>query len=118
MKRILEKNQRRDQRKARVRGKISGTALRPRASVFKSSKHLSIQIIDDTKGITLAAVSTLEKALNLKKNVDDSKKLGLALGERLKKAKIETIVFDRNGYRYHGVIKSVADGMREAGIQF
>lgn len=118
MKRILEKNQRRDRRKTRVRGKISGTTLRPRASVFKSSKHLSVQIIDDTKGVTLASVSTLEKALNLKKNVEDAKKLGLALGDRLKKANVETIVFDRNGYPYHGLIKNIADGMREAGIKF
>lgn len=118
MKRILEKNQRRDRRKTRVRGKISGTALRPRASVFKSSKHLSVQLIDDTKGVTLASISTLEKALNLKKNVEDAKKLGLALGDRLKKANIETIVFDRNGCPYHGLIENVANGMREAGIKF
>lgn len=116
MKRVSEKNQRRARRKRSVRAKIFGTLERPRASVFKSSKNLSVQIIDDTKGVTLASISTLEKGLKLKKNVEDARDLGKKLADRLKKNAISAVVFDRNGYNYHGVIKSIADGMREQGI--
>jgi large subunit ribosomal protein L18 len=119
MKRIEDKIRRRSKRKARVRGKISGTADRPRMSVFRSSKHVYVQIVDDSKGHTLAAVSNLEADYrSLKSNVADAEKLGAAIGDALKKLNIQSVVFDRNGYIYHGIVKAVAEGARKAGIKF
>ena len=118
MKRIQEKRRRLNRRKMRVRGKISGTAARPRISIFKSNKNLYVQVIDDTAGKTLASVSTMNKENKaLKPNVADAAKLGEQLGGELKKLKITEAVFDRNGNLYHGVIKAFADGTRKAGIQ-
>ena len=87
--------------------------------VFKSNCHLYIQAVDDIEGKTLCAVSNLEKDLrDVKTNIEGAKKLGQIAGERLKELKIDTVVFDRGGYLYHGKIKAIADGAREAGIKF
>lgn len=118
MKKKEEKDRKRQKRKLRIRGKIFGTSERPRLSIFRSNKHVYAQVIDDQKGHTLVSVSDLEKDLrkNLS-NVDGVKKLGALLASRLKEKSIETVVFDRNGFKYHGVVKSFADSVREAGIK-
>jgi large subunit ribosomal protein L18 len=119
MNRIELKTAQKARRKLRVRKKVYGTPERPRMTVFRSNKHIYIQVIDDTKGQTLVSVSSLEKELaSVKNTVGDAEKVGLAAGERLKKANILKVVFDRNGYLYHGVVKAVADGARKAGIEF
>ncbi len=110
------KNRLSAQRKARVRGKISGTEAKPRLTVFRSNKHFYAQVIDDTKGHTLAAVDG--NKLGLKANKEDVKQIAAALGADLSAKGIETVVFDRNGYLYHGVVASFADALREAGIKF
>lgn len=109
------KNKLRAQRKARVRGKISGTEALPRLSVFKSNKHFYAQAIDDVAGLTLAAVDG--KKLGLKANQEDVKKVAAVMADTLKAKNIETVVFDRNGYLYHGVVAAFADALREAGIK-
>jgi large subunit ribosomal protein L18 len=119
MKKLIEKAQRRQKRKLRIRSVVQGSAERPRLSVFASNKHFYCQAIDDLTGKTLVSVSDLEKVLDgAKINVEGVKVLGTELGKRLKEKKILTAVFDRNGFRYHGVIKSFADAVRAAGIQF
>lgn len=120
MKKIEEKKTRRTRRKRSIRRKINGTADCPRMSVFKSNKNIYVQVIDDTLGSTIAAASTIEAETRgkLKRNVEGGEKLGEIIGTRLKEKNVDTIVFDRNGYRYHGVIKAVADGARKAGITF
>ncbi len=118
MKRLLERNRRRKRRKMRVRRKISGSAARPRLSVFKSNRHIYVQAIDDESGTTVAAVSSVQgdtRGLNVR--VDDAAKLGQALGEKMKADSIKEAVFDRNGYLYHGVVKAVAEGARKAGVK-
>lgn len=118
MKKIDEKNRKRLQRKKRVRKNISGTAERPRLSVFRSNKSLSCQAIDDVAGATLSSASLLEGEFKgTKNNIEGGEKLGKAMGERLKAANISAVVFDRNGYKYHGVVKAVAEGIRAAGIK-
>lgn len=117
MKKLQEKLHRKARRKRRIRGKVTGTAGRPRLSVYKSNRHLYVQVIDDEQGKTLFALSSLSgETKGLKPNVEDAAKLGKAVGAALKKKKITTAVFDRNGNLYHGVIRSLADGTREAGI--
>ena len=119
MDKVKEKTMKRLQRKKHVRKRISGTADRPRMSVFKSNKNVSVQVIDDVTGRTLISASSLEKEIaDVKANIAGGEKLGLIIGDRLKEAKISTIVFDRNGYLYHGVVKAIADGARKAGIKF
>lgn len=119
MNRLELKQAQKTRRKLRVRKKIFGTAERPRMTVFKSNKHTYVQVIDDMTGRTIASVSNLEKDLKEVKNtVADAEKFGAAIGERLKKDNILKVVFDRNGYLYHGVIKAIADGARKAGIEF
>ena len=113
----------RKRNKAHVRKKISGTNERPRVTVFRSAKHIYGQAIDDVNAITLTSVSSQEKVMKEKLegysgNMASAQMVGKALGERLKEKGHETIVFDRNGYLYHGRIKSFADGIREAGIKF
>ena len=110
------KNQRYAQRKRRVRGKIEGTEQKPRVTVFRSNKHFYAQAIDDTKGHTMAYADG--RKLGLKANKEDAKKVAQDLGEKLKAAGIETVIFDRNGYLYHGVVASFADALRESGIKF
>ncbi len=109
------KNKLRAQRKARVRSKIFGTAELPRLSVYKSNKYFYAQVIDDSKGVTLAAIDG--RKLGLKSNQEDVKKLATQMAETLASKKIKNVVFDRNGYLYHGVVASFADALREAGIK-
>ncbi len=110
------KNKLRAQRKARVRGKIFGTAELPRLTVFKSNKHFYAQAIDDNAGATLVSVDG--RKLGLKANQEDVKKVAAEMAKNLASKNIESVVFDRNGYLYHGVVASFADALREAGIKF
>lgn len=105
-------------RHARVRKKIAGTAERPRLAVFRSLNHISAQLIDDQTGRTLAAASSQEKALEARGNAEGAKKVGAALAERAKAAGITSVVFDRGGFRYQGRVQSLADGARDAGLEF
>lgn len=113
----VSKVQRRKRIKLGIRRKISGTPQRPRLSVFRSNKALYAQVIDDVKGETLAAVSSKELGKE-GLNVETSKEVGKKLAEKVKAAGLETVVFDRNGYPYHGRVKAFADGVREGGIVF
>jgi large subunit ribosomal protein L18 len=119
MRKMEEKTRRRLKRKASIRKRISGTAERPRLSVYKSNRHTYVQAIDDASGRTLASASNLEKDhRDIKNVVADLARLGALIGERLKARSIETVVFDRNGAKYHGKVKAVAEGTRKAGIRF
>ena len=117
-----EKLRKRLKRKGTIRKRISGTAERPRLSVFRSAKHVYVQAIDDVTGRVLAAASDTEASV--KQTVDGKPKkerarsVGKAIGEKLKALKVTAVVFDRNGFIYHGRVKEVADGAREAGLQF
>jgi large subunit ribosomal protein L18 len=111
-------NERRDRIRKGVRKKISGTAQRPRLSVFRSNTGLYVQIIDDIKGVTIAAASTTELGEKAKLNINDSKNVGKKIAEKALASGVETIVFDRNGYLYHGNIKAFAEGAREGGLKF
>jgi large subunit ribosomal protein L18 len=120
---MAKSNQSVDRRRARVRRAIAAHGGgRPRLSVFRSSKQISAQIIDDEKGVTLVAASTLEKALreSLKTggNVEAAKRVGKEIAERAKKAGVEKVVFDRGRYMYHGRVQALAEGAREGGLQF
>lgn len=113
----VTKLERRKRIKLGIRRKISGTSTRPRVSVFRSNKAIYAQIIDDVKGITLAAVSSLEMSKD-HINVAISKEAGLKLAEKAKAAGVESVIFDRNGYPYHGKVKAFAEGAREGGLKF
>lgn len=113
----VTKLQRRKRIKLGVRRKISGTTTRPRISVFRSNKGIYGQIIDDLKGVTLAAASSFEIGKE-RNNVEVSKEVGKKLAEKAKAAGVETVIFDRNGYPYHGKIKAFAEGAREGGLKF
>ena len=103
----------------RVRGKLSGTAERPRLNVFRSKANIYAQIIDDVTGNTLVSASTVEKAFEGNGgNCDAAKKIGAVVAERALQKGIEEVVFDRGGYIYHGRVKALADGAREAGLKF
>ena len=103
----------------RVRGKISGTADRPRLCVFRSENHIYAQIIDDVAGNTLVAASTVEKSFEGKgSNIEAAKKIGTVIAERALQKGIEDVVFDRGGYIYHGRVKALAEGAREGGLKF
>jgi large subunit ribosomal protein L18 len=118
-KELAEKNRRRGARKMHVRKTLGGTAERPRLTVFRSNKYLYVQVVDDDAGVTLAAASTLEAVLKgIRPNVESGSKLGELIGARLGEKKIGTVVFDRNGYLYHGNIKALAEGAREGGLKF
>jgi large subunit ribosomal protein L18 len=110
------KNRLRAQRKARVRGKIFGTAELPRLTIFKSNKHFYAQAIDDNAGVTLAMADG--KKMGLKANQEDVKQVAAEMAKALAAKNIDSVVFDRNGYLYHGVVASFADALREAGIKF
>ena len=110
------KNLRRIQRKRRIRGKISGIAALPRVSFFRSNRYLSAQAIDDASGVTLAAAHS--KVLGAKANTEGAKAVAAVFAETLKEKSIETVVFDRNGYLYHGVVAAFAEALREHGIKF
>jgi large subunit ribosomal protein L18 len=101
----------------RIRRKVSGSAARPRLNVFRSNKSIYAQIIDDTAGHTLAAASSLDKAVTGSKS-EQAKAVGQLVAERAKAAGITSVVFDRGGYLYHGRVKAVADGAREGGLDF
>ena len=119
LQKMLEKARKRLRRKVHIRKRICGTADRPRMTVTKSNRRISVQIIDDDKGHTLACASTLEKDLReIKATVAGAGQLGEIIGKRLLEKNIKTVVFDRNGYLYHGIIKALADGTRKAGIIF
>ena len=119
MKRVQEKGKRRIRRKKHIRKSLSGTAVRPRMTVYRSARNMYVQVIDDNAGNTLASVSTMEESFKgLSNNVENATKLGAAIGEKLKAKKISTVVFDRNGYLYHGIVKGIAEGARKSGIKF
>ena len=106
-----------DRRHRRVRKKVRGTAARPRLAVFRSNKHIYAQVIDDVAGVTLASASTAEKSFTgTGATVDAAKQVGTLLGERAKGAGVETVVFDRGGFSYHGRVAAIADGARGAGL--
>ncbi len=116
----LTERERRVRRHRRVRKKIMGTAQRPRLAVFRSSKHIYVQAIDDLGGKTVAAASTMETALRGGRtgSIDAAREVGKLLGERVKAAGITNVVFDRGGYQYHDRVAAVADGARGAGLEF
>src|SRR5919108_1098460 len=115
---LKTKPQSRFRRRRRVRAKVRGTAERPRLSVFRSNRGIQAQVIDDVAGHTLAAVNWTEGDLKGLGTMDQAKKAGELLGQRAKAAGVETVVFDRGGYRYHGRVKALADGARESGLRF
>jgi large subunit ribosomal protein L18 len=112
----------RTRRKQRVRKKVLGTDQRPRISVFRSNKHIYAQVISDDRGMTLASISTLSKDLAAKveniKGVETAKQVGLALAKICKEKSITQVIFDRNGFLFHGRVKAIADGAREGGLKF
>ena len=115
----LTKVERRQRIKLRIRKTVTGTAEMPRLSVFRSNKEIYAQIIDDTKGVTLAAASSRDKEVNAKGTaIEVAELVGKAIAEKAVKAGIEKVTFDRGGYLYHGRVKSLADGARAAGLKF
>lgn len=115
----FDKNAQRQKRHVRVRGKISGTPERPRLSVFRSNANIYAQVIDDVNGVTLAAASTVEKEFEgATGNKEAARKVGKAIAERTKAKGVNTVVFDRSGYLYHGRVAELAEGAREAGLEF
>jgi large subunit ribosomal protein L18 len=113
---VLTKNQARLKRRRRVRAKVAGTAERPRISVFRSNRGIQAQLVDDLAGRTLAAVTWTESDLRSLKPMEQAGKAGELLAERAKAAGVESAVFDRGGYRYHGRVKAFAEGVREGGL--
>jgi large subunit ribosomal protein L18 len=110
---------RRKKIRTRIRGKISGTASRPRLAVYRSNLEIYAQLIDDVSGVTLASASTRDKDFSRTGNkVEQSKTVGVAIAKKAAEKGITTVVFDRGGYLYHGRIKSLAEGAREGGLQF
>lgn len=118
----IDKNQKRKERHYSIRNKVVGTPERPRLNIFKSSKHIYAQVIDDATGKTLASASTLDKELIAQiaelTKTDAAKLVGKTVGERAKNNGINAVVFDRGGYLYHGRVKLLADGARESGLEF
>jgi large subunit ribosomal protein L18 len=115
---VTSKPVKRLKRRRRVRAKVSGTPQRPRISVFRSNRGVLAQLIDDVNGVTLAAVSWTEDDLKSLPKMDQARRAGALLAERAKAAGVETAVFDRGGYQYHGRVKALAEGAREAGLAF
>ena len=113
---MISKIQRRNKIKARIRGKISGTAQRPRMSVFRSNKQIYVQLIDDLGGKTLASASS--KGIEEGTKTEIAAKVGQAIAQAAQAAGITEVVFDRNGYLFHGRVKSLADAAREGGLKF
>lgn len=117
-----DKNKARVRRHLRVRKKITGTVERPRLNVFRSSKHIYAQLIDDVAGVTLVSASTVDKELSEGitngANVDSARKVGELVAKRAKDKGYASVVFDRGGYLYHGRIQALADAAREAGLEF
>jgi large subunit ribosomal protein L18 len=115
---VLTSEQRRLRRRRRVRSRVTGTVERPRLSVYRSNKGIFAQLIDDRAGHTLAAVNWIEPDLKSLTASDQAKRAGELLAERAKAAGVETCVFDRGGYKYHGRVKALAEGAREGGLKF
>jgi len=116
---VKNKADQRVRRHYRVRNKVAGTAVRPRMSVFRSLNHISVQFIDDDSAVTLAAVSTQQADFKgQKNNVDTARQIGVKAAEAAKAAGIETVVFDRGGFRYSGRVAALADAAREGGLKF
>jgi large subunit ribosomal protein L18 len=116
MKKKLNKKEKRIRRHKRMRAKIFGTATKPRVSVFISNRHMYAQVIDDNKGVTLTSISDFElKKKDKKTNL--AKEMGLRLAEKMKKLKISKAIFDRGGFKYHGRVKNIAEGLREGGVK-
>ena len=119
---MLKRQQLRTRRHARVRKKVTGTAQRPRLAVYRSEHHIYAQVIDDSAGRTLAAASSVDKSLKGELgyggNVDAAKRVGQLVGERAKQAGVQGVVFDRGGFKYHGRVAALAEGAREAGLEF
>lgn len=113
---MISKIARRNKIKARIRGKVSGTATCPRMSVFRSNKAIYVQLIDDLEGKTLASASS--KGIDEGTKCEISEKVGEIIGKKALDLGIESVVFDRNGYLFHGRVKSLADGARKAGLKF
>lgn len=111
-------NERRERIKLGIRNKISGTKDRPRLSVFRSNKGLFVQVINDENGTTIASASTIELGEKAKLNQENSKNVGKKIAEKALASGVQSIVFDRNGYLYHGNIKALAEGAREGGLKF
>ena len=114
---IAKKNSLRLKRKRRVRGRISGTAEMPRVTIYKSNKYIIVQAIDDVAGHTLAFLNTAHLEEKLPSNIEGAKKAAAIFADKLKAANIEKVAFDRNGYKYHGVVAAFADTLRENGIK-
>ena len=115
---VLTKPQQRLRRRRRVRAKVRGTAQRPRLSVFRSNRGMFAQLIDDDAARTLVAVAWTEAELRELGSMEQAKRAGALLAERAKQAGLETCVFDRGGYRYHGRVRALAEGAREGGLGF
>lgn len=115
---VLSKPAKRLKRRRRVRAKVVGTAERPRISVFRSNKGISAQLIDDDRGHTVAAVNWTEAGVKDLRATEQARRVGELLAERAKAAGVETAVFDRGGYQYHGRVKALAEGAREGGLAF
>lgn len=117
-----DKNKARLKRHLRVRKKIQGTAERPRLNVYRSSKHIYAQLIDDVAGVTLVSASTIDKGLSSEigngGNVESARKVGELIAKRAQEKGVKNVVFDRGGYLYHGRIQALADAAREAGLEF
>ena len=114
----LTKSDRRQRIRFRIRKIVSGTATKPRLSVFRSNKEIYAQLIDDVNGVTLLAASSREKEVGTGTNIEVAAAVGKLVGEKALKAGFETITFDRGGYLYHGRIQSLAEGARAAGLKF
>ena len=115
----FDRNKARQKRHLRVRNKIAGTADCPRLNVFRSSKHIYAQIIDDNAGVTLVSASSMEKGFEGSgSNKEGARKVGEMVGKRAVEKGIETVVFDRGGYLYHGRVQELAEGARESGLKF
>jgi large subunit ribosomal protein L18 len=115
---VTSKPAKRLKRRRRVRAKVTGTAQRPRISVFRSNRGVSAQLIDDVNGVTLVAVQWTEDDLKTLPRMDQARRAGELLAERAKAAGIESAVFDRGGYQYHGRVQALAEGAREGGLAF
>ncbi len=113
---VAKKNELRFRRKLRIRKKVSGTTARPRLSVFRSARHITAQVIDDSTGKTLVAINSYE--IGSRANKEVCTKIGKDLAAKCKAAKIEAVVFDKNGYMYHGRVAALAAGAREGGLDF
>jgi len=115
---VLTKPKQRLRRRRRVRAKVRGTAERPRLSVFRSNRGMFAQLVDDDRGATLASVAWTEPELRKLSPPEQAKRAGEILAERAKSAGVETCVFDRGGYRFHGRVRALAEGARETGLRF